>query len=96
MSDGRHPGPGVVRRAVGAHTGHTMATSSGSRRPNFASSPFRPHVDPVVEQYAVDDRVSHDAYGLGRIIGVDAGGVTVDFTGRTLRITSPFRKMTKL
>ena len=44
----------------------------------------------------VGDRVSHDSYGLGRVVGVDAGGATVDFGGGTVRITTPFRKMTKL
>jgi hypothetical protein len=73
-----------------------MATTPGSRRPHLAGSPFAPRVDPVVEQYALADRVSHDAYGLGRVVGVDAGGVTVDFSSRTVRITTPFRKMTKL
>ena len=73
-----------------------MATSPGVRRPHLAGSPFAPHVDPVVEQYALDDRVSHDAHGLGRVVGVDAGGVIVDFDGARARIASPFRKMTKL
>ena len=73
-----------------------MAASPGSRRPHLASSPFAPHVDPVVEQYALGDRVSHDAHGLGRVIGVDSGGVTVDFSSATARIATPFRKMTKL
>jgi hypothetical protein len=50
----------------------------------------------VIEQYAVDDRVCHDAYGLGRVVGVDGGGATVDFSDRTVRIATPFRKMTKL
>lgn len=44
----------------------------------------------------LDDRVTHDFYGLGRVVGVDGGGATVDFSGRTVRITTPFRKMTKL
>lgn len=73
-----------------------MATSSGSRRPHLASSPFRPPAEPVVEQYVLDDRVSHDVYGLGRVVRVDASGVTVDFTSRTIRIATPYRKMTKL
>jgi hypothetical protein len=50
----------------------------------------------VVEEYVLDDRVSHDSYGLGRVVGVDAGGATVDFSGRRVRIATPFRKMTKL
>ncbi len=73
-----------------------MATSPGKRRPHLASSPFAPHADPVVEQYALDDRVSHDAHGLGRVVRVDPGGVTVDFNGVVARIASPFRKLTKL
>jgi hypothetical protein len=73
-----------------------MATSLGSPRPSHASSPFPPPPAPVIENYVVDDRVSHDSYGLGRIVGVDAGGATVDFMGRTVWITTPFRKMTKL
>jgi len=73
-----------------------MATSPAHARPQLASSPFQPHPEPVIEQYVLDDRVSHDSYGLGRLIGVDAGGVTVDFSGTKVRITTPFRKMTKL
>jgi hypothetical protein len=86
----------VARETWRAHTDSTMAIIPGSRRPHFASSPFAPHVDPVVEQYALDDLVSHDTHGLGRVVGVDAGGVTVDFRGSTARIATPFRKMTKL
>ena len=73
-----------------------MATSSESPRPRHASSPFQPQPAPVIEAYLVDDRVSHDSYGLGRVVGLDAGGATVDFMGKTVWITTPFRKMTKL
>ncbi len=41
------------------------------------------------------DRVVHDSYGVGRVVSVDAGGLTVDFTDQTLRVTTPCRKMTK-
>ena len=73
-----------------------MATSSVNPRPRHASSPFQPHREPKIEQYLLDDRVSHDSYGLGRVVGVDAGGATVDFSSKTVRVTAPFRKMTKL
>jgi hypothetical protein len=73
-----------------------MATSTTSPRPRPPGSPFEPHREPVVEQFAVDNRVSHDRYGLGRVVGVDAGGATVDFGMHTVRITTPFRRMTKL
>jgi hypothetical protein len=73
-----------------------MATSSAPQRPRHANSPFAARVEPEVELFEVDDRVLHDSYGLGRVIGVDALGATVDFTDATLRIPTPFRKMTKL
>ena len=49
-----------------------------------------------IEEYAVDDLVSHDSYGLGRVVTIDAGGVTVDFRTHTVRIKTPFKKMAKL
>jgi hypothetical protein len=73
-----------------------MATSSGPPRPRHAKSPFKAQPEPVIEEFEVSDRVSHDAYGLGRVVGVDAAGVTVDFGNGNVRVTSPFRKMTKL
>lgn len=50
----------------------------------------------MIEQYELEDRVSHDSYGFGRVVSIDPGGATVDFTNRTVRIATPFRKMTKL
>ncbi len=73
-----------------------MAPTSGNRRPHLASSPFRPIPAPELERFALEDLVTHDAYGLGRVIGVDAGGVTVDFHTQTIRIASPFSRMSKL
>ena len=73
-----------------------METTSAHPRPRHPSSPFQRHPEPVIEQYAVDDRVSHDSYGLGRVVSVDGSGATVDFSSQTVRIATPFRKMTKL
>lgn len=72
-----------------------MTTPVGPRR-HLASSPFKPDPEPTIEQYAVDDLVSHDSYGMGRVIHVEAAAVTVDFRPQTVRITSPFRKMSRL
>ncbi len=91
--------PGVLPRGLCAAARRAywgVTTSSGNPRPRHASSPFQPQRASVIEGYVVDDRVSHDSYGLGRIVGVDAGGATVDFMGKTVWITTPFRKMTKL
>ncbi|MGZ5405639.1 MAG: CarD family transcriptional regulator [Nocardioides sp.] len=73
-----------------------MATSSAHPRPRHASSPFQARPEPVVEQFEVGDRVCHDSHGLGRVIGIDGGGATVDFGTKLVRVETPFRKMTKL
>lgn len=49
-----------------------------------------------MENYSVDDRVCHDVHGLGRVVSVDAHGVTVDFGSSSVRIPSPFSKMERL
>jgi hypothetical protein len=72
-----------------------MTTSPGARR-HLSSSPFQPDPEPTIEEFAVGDLVSHDSHGVGRVTGADAGGVTVDFGTNTVRITSPFKKMSKL
>jgi hypothetical protein len=73
-----------------------MTTRSGPRRPHLATSPFKPQPEPLIDRFDLGDQVSHDTYGLGRVTGTDASAVTVDFAARTVRITSPFRKMRKL
>jgi predicted 2-oxoglutarate/Fe(II)-dependent dioxygenase YbiX len=73
-----------------------MSTPPGARRRHLASSPFKPDPVPTIEDYEVGDLVSHDSYGMGRVVGTDAGAVTVDFRDRTVRVTSPFAKMSKL
>lgn len=69
-----------------------------TRRP-LPGSPFNvpPVAAPIVEQFALNDRVTHDAYGLGRVIGVEGEiAVLVDFGPRTERITAPYDKLFKL
>ena len=47
--------------------------------------------------FEVDDRVTHDECGLGRVVSVEEDiAVSVQFSGRTLRITAPFDRLTKL
>jgi len=70
--------------------------STPRRRPHLASSPFKPEPEPVIEVFVVDERVSHDSHGLGRVVSVDAGGVTVDYGDQTLRVPSPFAHLHKL
>jgi hypothetical protein len=70
---------------------------AGTRR-YLPSSPFKPPPDPPpVEQYEVDDLVTHDKYGLGRIVLVEGdSAVVVDFAPRRVRIMTPFARMSKL
>ena len=68
-------------------------TTSSARRRHLANSPFQPDPEPVIVQFECGDLVTHDWYGMGRVIGVEADAVTVDFRTQTVRIASPFRKM---
>lgn len=62
------------------------------------TSPFKaPAPAPPVEQFSVNDQVTHDRYGLGVVTGVeDEAAVIVDFGSRQERITTPFKKLYKL
>jgi hypothetical protein len=73
-----------------------MTTRSGAQRAHLASSPFQPKPEPVIERFELHDRVSHESYGLGRVVGHESAAVTVDFGNRTLRLVSPFPKLEKL
>lgn len=71
-------------------------TPSPARRRHLASSPFQPDPEPVIEHFQCGDLVSHDSYGMGRVVGAEALAVTVDFGSQTVRVTSPFHKMSHL
>lgn len=52
---------------------------------------------PAPKHFATGDQVSHDVYGLGRVIGMEEGiAALVDFGSTQMRIPSPYGKMTKL
>jgi hypothetical protein len=71
-------------------------TTSPARPRHLASSPFRVEPEPDIEKFECGDLVNHDTHGMGRVIGTEAHAVTVDFRTQTVRITSPFRRMTIL
>lgn len=91
-------GIGSTTFANDDYSAHTvgMASASGKPRPRLANSPFAAQVEPVIEDFALADRVCHDAYGMGRVVSVDNSGLTVDFGSATVRVESPYRKMTKI
>jgi hypothetical protein len=75
-----------------------MKPSRASTRRYLPGSPFNvPVVEQPVEVFALQDRVTHDKYGLGMVIGVeDDIAVLVDFGSQQERITAPYNKLTKL
>lgn len=68
-----------------------------AQRRHLPGSPFNTlQPTQVIEQFDVEDRVNHDRYGLGRVVAADDAAVIVDFGCHTVRVVSPYRKMTKL
>jgi hypothetical protein len=73
-----------------------MKPRSAARRRHLPNSPFNADPPPAVERFAVGERVTHDKYGLGRIVGEEEAAVVVDFGSLQVRVASPFDKLSKL
>lgn len=77
-----------------------MNTSYASNRRVLVGSPFNtPQADPAAgERFAIDDRITHDRFGLGKVVNVEGqAAVHADFGhGIVRRITLPNPKLTKL
>jgi hypothetical protein len=75
-----------------------MKPARAATRRHLPTSPFGPPAAPApVEQFAVQDQVTHDRYGLGRVIGVEIDAtLLVDFGSCRVRIMTPYAKLTKL
>ena len=71
---------------------------SARNRRFVIGSPFeRTEPEPVPEQYAVRDQVTHDRYGLGRVVTVEGeAALVIDFGSRLMRIKLPCPKLSKL
>jgi hypothetical protein len=68
-----------------------------TRRP-VPGSPFNtpPPAPEPVEEFTAHDLVTHDRYGLGRVISTEADTVLVDFGTAKRRIGAPYTKLTRL
>jgi len=75
-----------------------MKPARAATRRLLPTSPFGvPPLAPPAEQFAVEDQVTHDKYGLGRVISVqDDATLVIDFGARLIRITMPCAKLAKL
>ncbi|MFG2634180.1 hypothetical protein [Streptomyces sp. NPDC048362] len=72
-------------------------TKPAAQKRHLATSPFKAPDTRPPKHFAVGDQVTHDMYGLGRVIGVEDGiAALVDFGSAQMRILSPYAKMTKL
>lgn len=74
-----------------------MPPARAVTRRYLPNSPFQaPPAQPVVV-YSLQDRVSHDRFGLGRVIGVEEEiAVLVEFGDHQERIITPTSKLHKL
>ena len=74
-----------------------MKPARAASRRFLPTSPFGPPIVPPAEQFAVRDQVTHDTYGLGRVIGVEVdAALVVDFGSCRMRIMTPYAKLTRL
>ncbi|WP_327289697.1 hypothetical protein [Streptomyces sp. NBC_01198] len=72
-------------------------TKPAAPKRRLPTSPFSAPVAPAPKHFAVSDQVTHDVYGLGRVISVEEGvAVVVQFGSAQTRILSPYAKMTRL
>lgn len=76
-----------------------MKQNRAAARRFLAGSPFNVPPQPVTpaEEFAEQDQVTHDKYGLGRVVGVEGDtALVIDFGSRRIRIMMPCAKLTKL
>ncbi|MDX2854178.1 MULTISPECIES: hypothetical protein [Streptomycetaceae] len=72
-------------------------TKPAAPKRHLPTSPFKAPATSAPKHFAVGDQVTHDIYGLGRVISVDDGvAALVDFGSAQVRVASPYAKMTKL
>ena len=74
-----------------------MTITRAAARP-LPMSPFNvPTCVVRAEQFAVSDQVTHDKYGLGRVLSVEAEtALIIDFGSCRVRILTPCGKLSKL
>jgi hypothetical protein len=54
-------------------------------------------VTPLAKHFVPGERVTHDRYGLGKVIGVeDETAMLIDFGSHEVRIVNPYKGLHKL
>jgi len=65
-----------------------MSSRQHSERRRPAASPFRSEVAAPTPEWAVDDRVTHDKHGLGRVVRIEGDRVNVRFGSQTISVAA--------
>jgi len=93
-----HAEDSVRPAATGGRILMAMSPYPAGPRRHLATSPFNaPDPEPPAECFAVDDKVTHDKYGLGTVTGVEEGtALVIDFGSHVQRILTPSAKLSKL
>jgi hypothetical protein len=74
-----------------------MKPARAATRRLLPTSPFAPPIVPPAEEFAEQDQVTHDKYGLGRVVSVqDDAALIIDFGARRMRVGLPCSKLSKL
>lgn len=75
-----------------------MKPARATTRRLLPTSPFKvPAAAPPAEPFAVQDQVTHDKFGLGRVVGVEEDtAVLIEFGSGRERIVTPCAKLTRL
>ena len=75
-----------------------MKAAHAVTRRYLPTSPFKPPPPaPPAELFEAGELVTHDKYGLGRVVSVeDETALVVDFGSQRVRIATPCAKLTKL
>lgn len=88
-----------LRRLLARGILTVVHTRPAPGRRTLAASPFapRPAAVPAAEHLAVNDRVTHDRFGMGRVVAiVDDVRVLVDFGSGAPVVSIPHLRLTRL
>jgi hypothetical protein len=74
-----------------------MKPARAATRRHLPGSPFNAPEAAPVKVFAIGDRVTHDKFGLGEVIGVEEDiAVLVKFGAQQVRVTTPYARMSAL
>jgi hypothetical protein len=70
-----------------------MRPRQPAKKPHLPNSPFRAAEAPVIPDFAVNDRVTHDRHGLGSVVKVTGDRIHVRFGENTVSVAMSSSKI---